>query len=249
MSKWSIANKRKGDAYLSSLIEQKAAAIVEQAISSHATDIHIIPKSSHALIMYRQSYKLVPVRSIELHEAERLISYLKFQAAMDIGENRRPQNGSFQMIIKGKEVGLRLSTLPSVYKESLVIRLLPQETYIPHERLSLFPKSAKILLSMLKLSQGLIIFTGPTGSGKTSTLYSLLQHSTTFFGRNVITLEDPVEKNNENLLQVQVVKKAGITYSTGLKAILRHDPDIIMVGEIRDTETAKLPSGPPLPVI
>ncbi|WP_033828423.1 competence type IV pilus ATPase ComGA [Bacillus andreraoultii] len=223
-----------------SSIEKRAKEIIEHAFSLHATDIHIIPKLKNTSIMFRLSHKLIPMMTIELDETERLISYMKFQAAMDIGEKRRPQNGSFQMNIFGQLVGLRLSTLPSIYSESLVIRLLPQETYIPFRHLSLFPKSTRLLLSMLKFSHGLIILTGPTGSGKTTTLYSLLQHSTKFLGRNVITLEDPVEKSNEELLQVQVNEKAGVTYSAGLKAILRHDPDIIMVGEIRDEETAEI---------
>jgi competence protein ComGA len=225
---------------LQSSIEKRAREIVEYAFSLHATDIHIIPKSTHASVLFRLSHKLIPKLTIDLEETERLISYMKFQAAMDIGERRRPQNGSYQMEIQGEKIGLRLSTLPSVYSESLVIRLLPQDSTIPYEQLSLFPKSTKLLLSMLKFSHGLIILTGPTGSGKTTTLYSLLRHSTNFLGRNVITLEDPVEKSSEDLLQVQVNEKAGITYSAGLKAILRHDPDIIMVGEIRDHETAQI---------
>ncbi|KIO61251.1 competence type IV pilus ATPase ComGA [Caldibacillus thermoamylovorans] len=221
-------------------IETRAREILEHALSLHATDIHIIPKSKHASVLFRLSHKLIPIMTIELEETERLISYMKFQAAMDIGEKRKPQNGSFQIDIGGLSVGLRLSTLPSIFAESLVIRILPKESYIPFQQLSLFPKSLRLLLAMLKFSHGLIIFTGPTGSGKTTTLYSLLQHSTKSLGRNVITLEDPVEKNSEDLLQVQVNEKAGITYNTGLKAILRHDPDIIMVGEIRDSETAHI---------
>lgn len=234
--------RRKGKVIITLLssIEKRAKEIIEHAFSLHATDIHIIPKLKNTSIMFRLSHKLIPIMTIELDETERLISYMKFQAAMDIGEKRRPQNGSFQMKVLGQLVGLRLSTLPSIYSESLVIRLLPQETYIPFQHLSLFPKSTRLLLSMLKFSHGLIILTGPTGSGKTTTLYSLLRHSTKFLGRNVITLEDPVEKNSEELLQVQVNEKAGVTYSAGLKAILRHDPDIIMVGEIRDEETAEI---------
>ncbi|MCU9613862.1 competence type IV pilus ATPase ComGA [Caldibacillus lycopersici] len=217
-----------------------AETIIKQAVVSRATDIHILPKAEHSQVLFRLTYKLIPKINLTLEESERLISYLKFQASMDIGEKRRPQNGSFSIEVDKQIIGLRLSTLPSTYSESLVIRILPQEDYIPFHRLSLFPKSTRILLSMIKFSHGLIIFTGPTGSGKTTTLYSLLQHSTKFHGRNVITLEDPVEKSSEDLLQVQVNEKAGITYSTGLKAILRHDPDIIMVGEIRDSETAKI---------
>jgi competence protein ComGA len=159
---------------------------------------------------------------------------------MDIGEKRRPQNGSFSHTVEGNVIGLRLSTLPASHSESLVIRLLPQQQQIPFFQLSLFPDMTRKLMSLLQHAHGLIIFTGPTGSGKTSTLYSLLHETSHLFHRNVITLEDPIEKHSDTVLQVQVNEKAGITYTTGLKAILRHDPDIIMVGEIRDAETAQI---------
>ncbi|WAA11220.1 competence type IV pilus ATPase ComGA [Fervidibacillus albus] len=220
-------------------VEKKVESIIFEAYSLHASDIHILPKTDHSVILFRISNKLIPQYKLHPSETEKLVSHLKFQGNMDIGEKRRPQNGSFSLTVGGKRIGLRLSTLPSTVAESLVIRILPHEDAISLKRLSLFPKSAQFLLSLLKNSHGLMIFTGPTGSGKTSTLYTLLRHSSQTFGRNVITLEDPVEKNNEDLLQVQVNEKAGITYAAGLKAILRHDPDIIMVGEIRDGITAK----------
>ena len=159
---------------------------------------------------------------------------------MDIGEKRRPQNGAITITLEDKVVGLRLSTLPTAYLESLVIRLIPQYNILPLEQLSLFPNTAHRLISLLKHSHGMIIFTGPTGSGKTTTLYSLLHHTQELLNRNVITLEDPIENQSEKMLQVQINEKAGITYAVGLKAALRHDPDVIMVGEIRDAETAKI---------
>lgn len=220
--------------------EEKTGRILEHAIRLHATDIHIIPKTNYAQISFRIQNALIPQETVPLDEADRIIAYLKFQASMDIGERRRPQNGAISVIIDGRTIGLRLSTLPLAQSESLVIRLLPQFDGIPFHKLSLFPKTAKLLLSIMKFSHGLVILTGPTGSGKTTTLYSLLHYSTQFQRRNVITLEDPVEKSNDEFLQVAVNEKAGITYSTGLKAILRHDPDIIMLGEIRDGETAKI---------
>jgi len=173
-------------------------------------------------------------------ECDRLISHFKFTASMDIGERRRPQSGALSHKVDGHYVGLRLSTLPANQKESLVIRILPQQNQIPSYQLSLFPNMSRKLTALLQHAHGLIIFTGPTGSGKTTTLYSLLNESIHKYQRNVITLEDPIEKENDFVLQVQVNEKAGITYSTGLKAILRHDPDIIMVGEIRDSETARI---------
>lgn len=217
-----------------------AEQIVKEAVKSHASDIHIIPRRNDALIQYRLANRLVPRFNLSSEECERLVSHFKFTASMDIGERRRPQSGAFSMKVQDFYVGLRLSTLPANHKESLVIRILPQQEQIPYYKISLFPKMTIKLLALLNHAHGLIILTGPTGSGKTTTLYSLLNETTHHFDRNVITLEDPIEKENEAVLQVQVNEKAGISYATGLKAILRHDPDIIMVGEIRDSETAKI---------
>lgn len=221
-------------------IESIADKIVKDAIQSHASDIHIIPRRKDTLIQYRMANRLIPRYKLPKEDCERLISHFKFTASMDIGEKRRPQSGSFSLKVNGFYVGLRLSTLPSNLKESLVIRILPQQSQIPFYKISLFPSVTTKLLALMNHAHGLVIMTGPTGSGKTTTLYSLLEETTHHFNRNVITLEDPIEKENDYVLQVQVNEKAGVTYATGLKAILRHDPDIIMVGEIRDSETAKI---------
>lgn len=223
-----------------SAIEILANRIISDAIRNQATDIHIIPRRNDTLIQLRLTNKLFPRLSLPLDDCERLISHFKFNANMDIGERRRPQSGAIVSQVNGQLMGLRLSTLPSNNRESLVIRLLPQQEQIPFYQLSLFPLMTRKLLALLKHAHGLIIMTGPTGSGKTTTLYSLLNETAHLFHRNVITLEDPIEKNYDSVLQVQVNEKAGVTYATGLKAILRHDPDIIMVGEIRDGETAKI---------
>ena len=215
--------------------------MIREALASDATDIHLIPRTKDYFIQFRKLGVLVPYQTIDQDQAERVIAHLKFMASMDIGEKRKPQSGSFNMTIRNSPISLRISTLPTTHlKESLVIRILPQKYQIPIEQLSLYPSSAKKLLALLMYSHGLMIFTGPTGSGKTTTLYSLVHHCSVALNRNVITLEDPVEKQHEDLVQIQVNEKAGITYSTGLKAILRHDPDIIMVGEIRDRETAEI---------
>lgn len=222
------------------MIEEIVSALLKKAILSRATDIHFFPRHDRIDIYFRITNRLVKKEQVSLQEAERMIAFLKYKAAMDIGEKRRPQNGSFSTTIAGKRYGFRLSTLPSQFAESLVIRIIPHDDYLPLERLSLFPGPLRIFKRLLTFSHGLLIFTGPTGSGKTTTLYALLHYSSIHLGRKVITLEDPVEKNHDSLLQIQVNEKAGITYSTGLKAILRHDPDLIMVGEIRDAETARI---------
>lgn len=222
------------------VIESLADKIIKDAVKSYVSDIHIIPRKNDTLIQYRIGNKLVPRTCLPKDECERLISHFKFTASMDIGERRRPQSGAYSLTVNDQSIGLRLSTLPALNKESLVIRILPQQERIPFYRISLFPSVTRKLLALLQYAHGLMILTGPTGSGKTSTLYSLLNETSRIYKRNIITLEDPIEKESDTVLQVQVNEKAGVTYATGLKAILRHDPDIIMVGEIRDSETAKI---------
>jgi competence protein ComGA len=221
-------------------IEKLVDRYLEEACSLDVTDIHIIPRQHDALVQFRIDGDLFMKERISRGTCSRLIAHFKFLASMDIGERRKPQNGSMVVSIKGTQVNLRLSTLPTAFEESLVIRILPQRTVLPITQLSLFPNTAKKLISLLKFSHGLIIFTGPTGSGKTTTLYSLLHSCKRLFNRNIITLEDPIESKSDEVLQVQINEKAGITYASGLKAILRHDPDVIMVGEIRDAETARI---------
>lgn len=221
-------------------IEELANRIIHDAVLQNATDIHIVPRHKESLLQFRIANYLQTKLTLNQETCDKLISHFKFTASMDIGERRRPQNGAISMMINGQNIGLRLSTLPSVPHESLVIRILTDSKLLPLYHLSLFPAVSTKLISLLKHAHGLIIFTGPTGSGKTSTLYSLLNENAHLYQRNVISLEDPIEKTQEHVLQIQVNEKAGITYSTGLKAILRHDPDIIMVGEIRDAETAEI---------
>ncbi|MDP4085248.1 MAG: competence type IV pilus ATPase ComGA [Bacillota bacterium] len=223
-----------------STIEKLANRIILDATKHHATDIHIVPRRNDTLVQLRFTNQLIPRLTLPKEECDKLISHFKFTANMDIGERRRPQSGAFVSEVNGQMINLRLSTLPSINRESLVIRLLPQQEQIPFQQLSLFPSLTRKLLALLRHAHGLIILTGPTGSGKSTTLYSLLNETAHLFQRNIITLEDPIEKNYESVLQVQVNEKAGVTYASGLKAILRHDPDIIMVGEIRDAETAKI---------
>lgn len=216
--------------YIFHSVESLSEVMIGEAYGCEATDIHLIPRTEDYLIQFRKFGVLVPYETIDPDQAERLIAHLKFMASMDIGEKRKPQSGSFSLTIRNAPLSLRISTLPTTHlKESLVIRILPQTYHIPIKKMSLYPSSAKKLLALLMYSHGLILFTGPTGSGKTTTLYSLVHHCSVALNRNVITLEDPVEKQHEEMVQIQVNEKAGITYSTGLKAILRHDPDMIVV--------------------
>ncbi|MBU8905748.1 competence type IV pilus ATPase ComGA [Desertibacillus haloalkaliphilus] len=221
-------------------IEQKSKSLLERAYVERASDIHIIPREKGATIHFRVDQAISFVETLSKKSSEKLISHFKFRAGMDIGERRLPQSGSLDFVSNGKLINLRISTLPTPYFESLAIRLLPQEeTYSLHS-LSLFPTSTRRLSSLTKRANGLILITGPTGSGKTTTLYSMLYEAKKHKNNNIITLEDPIEKKTDDFIQVEVNDKAGLTYLEGLRAILRHDPDIIMVGEIRDEYTAKI---------
>lgn len=221
-------------------VKQFADQLVKEACTLRASDVHIVPRREDVVVQLRIDRDLVTKHCVAKEFGDRLVSHFKFLASMDIGERRKPQNGALQMSINETEVHLRLSTLPTVYHESLVIRIHLQTSEQPLSHLALFPNTAKTLLSFLHHSHGLLIFTGPTGSGKTTTMYALLEVAKKQGSRRIVTLEDPIEKRKEDLLQIQINEKAGITYATGLKAILRHDPDIILVGEIRDEETAKI---------
>lgn len=220
--------------------EKQVQLLLKKALHLNATDIHIVPKEKTSKIFLRLQHLLTFVQDIPHEESSRLIAHLKFMAGLDIGEKRRPQSGAYMTLIDNLSVHLRLSTLPTSFSESLVIRILPQDSNLPIDQIALFPSTTKKLMTLLKHAHGLIAFTGPTGSGKTTTLYTLLQYSSQFMRRNIISLEDPIEKKSTDFLQVQVNEKAGVSYASGLKAILRHDPDVIVVGEVRDAETAQV---------
>ncbi|GGH79710.1 competence protein ComGA [Pullulanibacillus pueri] len=221
-------------------VEAKSEDILQTAYEMNASDIHFVPRKGDILIELRVNHHLFELDLLPTDFAERMISHFKFRAGMDIGDRRRPQDGALNTLIHNEPVNLRLSTLPTKYNESLVIRLLPQAMDTQVSDLSIFSESTAQLMRFLNVEHGLLLFSGPTGSGKSSTMYALLTAAKRRFNARIVTLEDPVEKQTENFLQMEVNEKANLTYDTGFKAILRHDPDIIMVGEIRDSETAKI---------
>jgi competence protein ComGA len=224
---------------LLSIIEQKSDAIISRAVQEKASDVHIVPSHEVSLVQLRIGTHLLPLEKIRNSDAEKLISHFKFRSKMDIGERRRPQNGSLTLIVRDKQINLRISTLPTFPHESLAIRVLPQNEVATLDELSLYKSQTAQLRTLMKKAHGLLLISGPTGSGKTTTIYSLLydQYSK---DRRIITIEDPIEKKTDAFIQVEINEKAGLTYGEALKATLRHDPDIIMIGEIRDPETAKI---------
>lgn len=225
--------------YLKKPIKTSAYRMIHQAIERSASDIHFCPFEDAVHIYFRINGVRTFQTSISMDEYQSLISRLKFTSGMDIGESRKPQDGKLSVQKDSHLYDLRLSTLPTQHSESLAIRILPRHMVPNFDHLFLFPYQAQKLKKWINRKAGLALLTGPTGCGKTTTLYALIQHLMKEKKFQTITLEDPVEKQITDVLQVQVNEKAGVTYHTGLKAALRHDPDILMVGEIRDRETAR----------
>lgn len=212
--------------------------LLAKAIHVKASDIHFEPNLQKTHIYFRVHGIRKFYKKIKKEDYHLLLAYYKFTSGMDIGNTRIPQNGTITFHHQSKSFHLRLSTLPVHSQESLAIRILPQEEHLSLKQLFIFPKQIKKLRKWISKRFGLIIISGPTGSGKTTTLYALLEDIVKSKSYQMITLEDPIEKKLDHILQVQINKEAGMSYSTGLKAALRHDPDLIMVGEIRDQETA-----------
>lgn len=221
-------------------IEKRCLSVIEDAANEEASDIHFQPKRKSVHIQFRIRGEIQHYEQLSEFLYNRMLSHFKFQANMDIGEKRKPQNGALTLSIFNEPINIRLSTVPTPYNESLVLRLLPQKHNISYQDLFLFPESAKPLLSYIQEPHGLILLTGPTGAGKSTTIYSLLQVAATTYKRRILTIEDPIEIQNDTFTQMEVNEKAGITFSEGVKASLRQDPDIILVGEVRDEETAKI---------
>ena len=214
--------------------------ILSGAAQGGASDIHMEPKETHLQVRYRVDGLLHDVIRVGKDQQEAAISRMKIISGMDIADRRRPQDGRSRLRYEGKRIDLRVSTLPTQFGEKVVIRLLDSKrAQITMQQLGLTPENQRNFESMLSRSQGMILVTGPTGCGKSSTLYTALNwvKSPT---KNIITVEDPIEYQLEGVNQVQINPKAGVTFAAGLRSILRQDPNIILVGEIRDRETAAI---------
>jgi type IV pilus assembly protein PilB len=212
--------------------------ILSGAAKEGASDIHLEPKESYLQVRQRVDGLLHEVMKIPKGHQDPVVSRLKILSGMDIAERRRPQDGRSRLRFEGKRIDLRLSTLPTQFGEKAVIRLLDRsKAQIKLDEIDFTPPNLLKFQSLLSRPQGMILVTGPTGSGKTSTLYSALNwvKSST---KNIITVEDPIEYQLDGVNQVQINTKAGITFAAGLRSILRQDPNVILVGEIRDQETA-----------
>ncbi|MGM0472485.1 MAG: type II secretion system ATPase GspE [Bacillota bacterium] len=214
--------------------------IITKGVKLEASDIHIEPQEEEVRVRYRIDGLLRSEMNIPKHTHSALVSRIKIMADLDIAERRKPQDGRIQILIKDREVDLRISVLPTVEGEKVVIRILDKSNLMLNlEKLGFVNEDLTKFKSLIKQPHGILLITGPTGSGKTTTLYSALDFLNSEED-NIITIEDPVEYSLQGVNQVQTNVKAGLTFANGLRSILRQDPDIVMVGEIRDKETAEI---------
>ncbi len=215
-------------------------ALLTEAIKEGASDVHIETFESSLIVRLRVDGVLREILSLQRTLAALLVSRIKVMARLDIAEKRVPQDGRISLKVAGKEVDVRVSTLPSSNGERVVLRLLDKAAgRLRLEHLGMLDTNRQAVEELLKKPYGIILVTGPTGSGKTTSLYASLT-SLNDKTRNILTVEDPIEYNLEGIGQTQVNTKVDMTFARGLRAILRQDPDIVMVGEIRDTETAEI---------
>ncbi len=223
-----------------SLIVQMVRKMIEKAARQRASDVHIEALEREVRVRFRIDGVLYERESYDIHLLPALIARIKILGGMDIAEKRKPQDGRMTMVIDRKEYEIRVSTLPTVYGEKCVLRLAEKKVQtLDKSELGLSGDELEWFGRMLKRPNGMILVTGPTGSGKTTTMYTALQELNRE-GVNIITVEDPVESAIAGINQVQVNPKADLTFANALRSILRQDPDIIMIGEIRDTETAEI---------
>ncbi|WP_449288540.1 type II secretion system ATPase GspE [Marinicella sediminis] len=214
--------------------------IMQRAVESRASDIHIEPFENRLKVRYRLDGVLHEVESPPARSTAAVISRIKIMAKLNIAERRLPQDGRIMLRVQGKELDLRVSTVPTSYGESVVMRILDRESIVfDFNQLGFRKHTLDPFLKVLEMPHGILLVTGPTGSGKTTTLYTALQRLNTE-DRKIITVEDPVEYQLTGINQIQAKASIGLDFSSALRAIVRQDPDIIMIGEMRDLETAKI---------
>ena len=215
-------------------------SIILTALEKNASDIHIQPSQGLYFIKIRVDGVLQTINAIEQNVANQLTSKIKVLSMLDIAEKRLSQDGSFSVKHNGATVELRISTCSTIYGERVAVRILYGNTTLFNlKSIGLFDKQYKEICNALSKTSGAILFTGPTGSGKTSTIYSALKEIDTA-ARNILTVEDPVEINLENISQTNINPKIGLDFATIMRSFLRQDPDIIMLGEIRDSKSANI---------
>ena len=221
-------------------VAQALSLIIDEAVKARASDVHLQPGEDKMRVRFRIDGTLHDMFSLPLTTMTQLISRLKIMAKMNIADHHRPQDGQFSVKAKGRLIDIRVAIIATVYGEMAVLRLLDKSrATLNLSQLGFLPESLSMYENMLKVPYGVILVSGPTGAGKTTTLYASL-NSLNQTERNIITVEDPVEYRFSNINQIQVNTRAGINFASGLRTILRLDPDVILIGEIRDAETANI---------
>ncbi|MEA2013337.1 MAG: GspE/PulE family protein [Verrucomicrobiota bacterium] len=219
---------------------EMVSAIIRGLINSRGTDIHIDSQKNSSRVRYRVDGILHDVMTLESDIKRKVVSRIKTLSGMDIAQQLLPQDGHLSIEVGGEENNFRVSSLPTSKGEKLVLRLVGSEmAFAAFERLGMSVEQRKLMDKMLNISNGLVLTSGPVGNGKTTTLYSSL-NCIDFFSHNIMTIEDPVEYDVPGANQIQVNTRSGLSFATGLRSILRQDPDVIMIGEIRDEETATI---------
>ena len=215
-------------------------SIVAQGVQQGASDIHINPEEGDTRMLYRVDGVLYPAATIKRKMAAGAVSRIKIMADMDISERRVPQDGRFALTVDGRRVDIRVVTLPLVHGESAVLRILDRGMVLSSlDSIGMAAAALERFTAAIRSPNGAVLVTGPTGSGKSTTLYAAL-NAVNDGERSIITIEDPVEQRIAGIKQMQIAPKAGVTFDVGLRSMLRADPDVIMVGEIRDRETAQI---------
>jgi general secretion pathway protein E len=214
--------------------------LIENAVTSDASDIHIEPFEDNLRVRYRIDGVLFDAETPPRRLKAAVTSRIKIMAELNIAERRLPQDGRIRMNLQGRRLDIRVSTIPTIHGESVVMRILDRATVLlPFERLGFDPRTQRYIDRLIQLPHGMLLVTGPTGSGKTTTLYAALDKINSP-EKKIITIEDPVEYQLRGVNQIHVKPKIGLTFAAGLRHIVRQDPDVIMVGEIRDLETAEI---------
>ena len=214
--------------------------VLQQAIAAGASDIHCEPTQKDLRMRFRIDGVLLDQGHIDASIMSQVISRLKVLAHINIAEKRIPQDGKFSMQVQGKLIDLRVSTFPSLYGQKVVVRILDRAAYtMTLEKLGFSEPMFNQIQTLMRRPNGFFLVTGPTGSGKTTTLYAALA-ALNAAEKNIVTLEDPVEYNLDGITQGHINPDAGFTFEKGIRAVLRQDPDILMVGEVRDKQTARV---------
>ncbi|MGI9570975.1 MAG: GspE/PulE family protein, partial [Desulfobulbia bacterium] len=213
---------------------------ISQAIAAKASDIHFEPTENALRVRYRIDGILYDKDLIQTSHVQQLVARLKILSHIDVSEKRMPQDGKFKVVHDGKNIDLRVSTFPSIYGEKVVVRILDRSVQMIALNSLGFAENMLVLFDdIIRRPHGFLLVTGPTGSGKTTTLYGALS-AINSPDKNIITLEDPVEYSLPGIVQGQIHEDAGFTFEKGVRALLRQDPDVVMVGEIRDQRTARI---------